>query len=531
MMDTRRDFGGYQEIGYRFLLGILVASAAALAFLAFRPGLIPQRYAPFVVPALLAGLVSAVTLHLFTFARARAEQKKADSAFDASDREFASVLKNTLDGILILDNHGICLDANPAAFRILRTLPDRLINKPLSTFYRDPQVFEREWTSLRQEGGRCGKTDLVGNDGAPVFVDYAFAADCVPGRHLLILCDMTRCKLAETSLRNTEEQLEEMADHVQEIFWRMDAVTKKVVYVSKAYEAITGRPLSEIHENPSFYKELIYPDDRVRVLTKLDGAAITGRFDEEFRIAHPDGIPRWVRCTASLVSGGNGPSRWLVGVIQDITSRKNAESEVVRNLAAAVAAQEEADALRKATLTLTQNLRMDALLDTLLATLHEIVPYDSATVLLAERDGKFLLARQVPQENARRKVTTVDPNDHPLLQRVCITQKTVFVENTSNEPEWRDSPAFVSTKAWICVPLVASGHLIGLLSVSSKKPGVLTHRHLRLAKSLAFSAAVAIQNARLYERAEIYAEELQMRLRELSRVSAADILRDERDAG
>jgi hypothetical protein len=43
----------------------------------------------------------------------------------------------------------------------------------------------------------------------------------------------------------------------------------------------------------------------------------------------------------------------------------------------------------------------------------------------------------------------------------------------------------------------------------------LTNEHLRLAKSLAVLASVAIQNARIHERAEIYAAELELRLEEL----------------
>jgi ATP dependent DNA ligase-like protein len=60
-----------------------------------------------------------------------------------------------------------------------------------------------------------------------------------------------------------------------------------------------------------------------------------------------------------------------------------------------------------------------------------------------------------------------------------------------------------------------------LLSVSSKESGRFTREHLRLAKSLALSAAVAIQNARLYERAEIYASELELQVKLLKETQAA----------
>jgi PAS domain S-box-containing protein len=499
----------------RPLLIVLVLLGAALAFFSFRPQLIPPRYATLLVPSLLTGLLGALILHLVTLARAQTEQRRANTAFDVTDREFASVLRNTLDGILILNDHAICLDANPAAFKILGTTSDKLIGQPLSAFYSDTQAFEREWNALRNEGSRCGQANLIRGNGSTAFVDYAFSANCVPGRHLLVLCDTTRRNKAETSLRKTEEQLQEISENVQEIFWKMDAATKEVVYVSKAYETITGRPPSDIRDNPTLYKELIHPEDLPRVLDKLDEAATTGTLDEEFRILRADGALGWIRCTASSVDAADKPVRWLTGVAQDITYRKNAEREVARNLDAAIAAQREADALRDATLTLTQNLRMDAVLDALLATLFDIVPYSSASILLTETDHTFLLARQVPQDAARKKVILVDANENAFLQQVSITRKSVFLENTRQEVEWRDSPAFGSAHAWICVPLVASEQLIGFLSVSSKESGRFTQEHFRFTRALALSAAVAIQNARLYERAEIYAEELQLRLKHL----------------
>ena len=83
-----------------------------------------------------------------------------------------------------------------------------------------------------------------------------------------------------------------MVSDTHEAFWMMNANTKKVVYVSEAYEAITGRTLAQIRENPSSYKELVHPQDRARFLTKLEEAGITGKFDEEFRIVRPDGVSR-----------------------------------------------------------------------------------------------------------------------------------------------------------------------------------------------------------------------------------------------
>jgi GAF domain-containing protein len=50
---------------------------------------------------------------------------------------------------------------------------------------------------------------------------------------------------------------------------------------------------------------------------------------------------------------------------------------------------------------------------------------------------------------------------------------------------------------------------LGLLSVGHFRPCAFTAENFRVAQSLAISAAVAIQNARLYEQSEIYAAELE----------------------
>jgi signal transduction histidine kinase len=62
-----------------------------------------------------------------------------------------------------------------------------------------------------------------------------------------------------------------------------------------------------------------------------------------------------------------------------------------------------------------------------------------------------------------------------------------------------DRPHF---RAWLGVPLVLKGQIVGLLSIWSLEPGYFSARHARLALGVADQAAVAIENARLYEAAQ-----------------------------
>jgi len=71
-----------------------------------------------------------------------------------------------------------------------------------------------------------------------------------------------------------------------------------------------------------------------------------------------------------------GETHWLVGTAQDITSRKQAEMKISEQLHGGGGCRAEAEALRRSTLALSQNLAMDSVLDTLLQCISELVPFD-----------------------------------------------------------------------------------------------------------------------------------------------------------
>ncbi len=98
---------------------------------------------------------------------------------------------------------------------------------------------------------------------------------------------------------------------------------------------------------------------------------------------------------------------------------------------------------------------------------------------------------------------------------VLATRNSLFIPNTAEETDWTAFKGFSHLRSWLCVPLVASQQVLGILSLGDMRTKAFTQEHLRLAKSLAIPAAVAIQNARLYEQAEIFRAELEQRLADL----------------
>jgi PAS domain S-box-containing protein len=91
----------------------------------------------------------------------------------ATEREFTSVYQHALDGILILDERGVCLDANPAAFALLGAPPAVLVGHSFAQFYSDRTEFEREWHSFLESGYQRRQAQLFRPNGSKVFVHFA----------------------------------------------------------------------------------------------------------------------------------------------------------------------------------------------------------------------------------------------------------------------------------------------------------------------------------------------------------------------
>lgn len=225
----------------------------------------------------------------------------------------------------------------------------------------------------------------------------------------------------------------------------MDARTKKALYVNQAYEAITGRSCKSLIENPSSYEEVIHPDDRNNVLARLEEAAQNGRFDEKFRIVRPEGSVRWIWVRGFPVREGDGKITRLVGTALEITAQKEAEQQVAINLTLARSSWAEEEALRKATLALTQDLRMDNVMDALLRSLAEVVPYSCARVLIPEGGPHWLALGErsltEPKKKSWRPPLTLMDNQCPLVRRLSDSKKSILIPDTATEKTGRRSRA------------------------------------------------------------------------------------------
>lgn len=523
-METPRSPQSQHTPRQRMRASFVLISFAAIGLLAATFAI--RSYDGTLPAALLLAVLSALSAAIFLQARflvlARREHVGTARALDTTERAFQSIFDNALDGIVILDECGMCVEANPAAQALLAVRREELVGQPFGKFRAGGRGNASE--HFPDRNNEHGETQFARNDGGVIFVEYTVKSHYVPGRHVAVLRDITRRKETETALRESEERFQRMAGNIQEIFWMLDAVSKEIIYVNQAYETITGRRPA-LRDQPAAYEDVIHPDDRIRVLSRLKESVPSGLVDEEFRIVRSDGAVRWLWLRGFPVRDAGGSVQSIVGIAQDISARKFAEAQMARNLDMAESARAEADAFRKTTLALTQNLSMDYVLDTLLESLLKLIPCEMARVLLVEADARLFVAREVQNcassHHPPECPITLDAADNRFLMQVLATGSSLLIDDTVEETDWNIQEGCSHLRSWLCVPLVASEQILGVLSLGHTRARAFTPEHLRLAKSLAIPAAVAIQNARLFECAEIYGTELEHRLADLETTQRA----------
>jgi len=144
--------------------------------------------------------------------------------------------------------------------------------------------------------------------------------------------DVTRRKAAEGRLREAEERYRTLVERVPAMTYihrQVPGEFSGTTYVSPQVEAMLGYTQGEYTADPEFWKTIIHPDDRERVLTTDEQTSQSGEpFDLEFRMVAKDGRVVWLRESGTLVRDEGGEGQVWHGVLFDITELKRVEGEL-----------------------------------------------------------------------------------------------------------------------------------------------------------------------------------------------------------
>ena len=168
---------------------------------------------------------------------------------------------------------------------------------------------------------------LMRKDGSmvPVYSNHTIVD--VHGRGKELYCidiDLTELKRAETDLQHSQERLTLAMATAQLGVWEWDRARDEV-YCTPDCLRIWGT--SEARITGETFRQRLHPEDRERVLAEYKAAVETGQdFAREYRIVRPDQQVRWVSDRGHIRYSLDGTVAGVVGTVQDVTERKQAEA-------------------------------------------------------------------------------------------------------------------------------------------------------------------------------------------------------------
>ncbi len=146
---------------------------------------------------------------------------------------------------------------------------------------------------------------------------------------------------------------------------------------------------------------------------------------------------------------------------------------------------------------LTANLDLDRVLVDLLTYLERVIPFDSASVMLASQAQIEIVA----QHGFRSRAQQLSPmriDAFPHIQEVIQDRAPLIISDTRKDPRWKEIKGTEYILCWLGAPLIVQGQVIGLLNLDKEQPAYYRQQALEVVMAFANQAAVAIENARLF---------------------------------
>ncbi len=164
--------------------------------------------------------------------------------------------------------------------------------------------------------------------------------------------------------------------------------------------------------------------------------------------------------------------------------------------------------------TMNSSVQLPETLDYVATAIRRVINYDAAEICLYDQDLKRMAVHLAVGGEPIGDPPQTHAVDRGLLARMMQTQAGVLVSDVQAAPEadagiqrtWRQ----VVPRAFLGVPLVAKGQVIGSIELVHRKPGAFNQDNLRILESIAVQAAVAVRNAQeVLERESKLKQEIQ----------------------
>ena len=318
-----------------------------------------------------------------------------------------------------------------------------------------------------------------------------------------IVRDITTEQVQRSELRMSTERLG-LALRAAELGpWEWNAKTDLVDFSERAAEIFGIEPGPVMTWTQM--RELLHPADRERARIAVERAvAERTAYDVEYRVVRPNGSEVWVAARGQAVYDDAGTPSHMLGVVQDISARKQVEQALVEETRATQVI-EEVGKLIVGELDLHKMLQAVT---------------DAATKLCGAQFGAFFYNATAPSGEIYMLYTLSGvpreafsqfpmPRNTKVFSPTFNGERIVRSDDITKEPTYGQNAPYhgmpaghLPVRSYLAVPVqTRDGKIAGGLFFGHEQVGVFTTRHERILGGIASQAAIAIDNARLYEKA------------------------------
>jgi len=272
-----------------------------------------------------------------------------------------------------------------------------------------------------------------------------------------------------------------------QVVWTTDAAGQ-VVEDLPSWRALTGQTAEELLGTG--WLDAIHPDDRDRA-TQAWRRAVDSRqlYELEYRLRRADGSYRVCIARGVPVLNGDGSLREWVGTVNDLTDRRAAEEQL--RLESRVN-----ETLHRLGTAFNRELDSERLVQ---------LVADEATALTGATVGAYCVSgvdTPLAVTGGPRQAFAGLQQETPLFGVTFRGAAIVRIDDLRTDARaagFQPAPD-APLVSYLAVPIVArSGEVLGGLFLGHPAPGWFVEQHERMIVGVASQAAIALENARLYE--------------------------------
>lgn len=274
--------------------------------------------------------------------------------------------------------------------------------------------------------------------------------------------------------------------------WDWDLETNQLTW-SASHEILWGYQPGNSNRSYEDWARKVHPDDLAKVEAAIEYAkAARSDLSKEYRVIQDNGTERWVTGYGRCYFRNDGEPYRMMGIVQDITDRKQAEELVRRTAAIDVFRISLADALRR----LADPIEIQSTASRLLG---ERVSANRV-VYFEVRGADYVVERDYVI-NAEPLVGSYPITSFgPTLLAAYLSGQVVSCSEVATDPrqspDQRSAYAAIQIGAYIGVPLIKNGEFVAGLAVHAHQSRNWTQEEIALAEETAERTWAAVERVR-----------------------------------